>query len=268
MQNQSNVGLSEGLRLALMLSKRDMRTRYASSYAGAAWSILLPLIFALVNVVVFSILMKGRMGPQYGDVPFALFFFVPFSLWAMFIEVAGRSTAILKEYNYLITKIAFPTWVIPLVPMATALISQLIVFAIIAFLMVSKGVVPAADAWIFLLVWLLSIAMTVGVSYLFSSIAMFIPDLGQLVPVLTTILFWLTPILYPAKLTEGGPMWFRNVVMHFNPFFYMVESARLSVFGVEQFPWSYVGIFACFSIFVLVLGILVFNKLKAGFADV
>lgn len=268
MQNQANVGLAEGLRLAVMLSKRDMKTRYANSFAGATWSITLPLLFALVNVVVFSVLMTGRMGSRYGDVPFSLFYFVPFSLWAMFIEVSGRSTSILREYNYLITKIAFPTWVIPLVPLASALISQVVMFAIIVFLMVTKGVAPSPDSWAFLFIWALAVVMTIGVSYLFSSIAMYIPDLGQLVPVLTTILFWLTPILYPAKMAEDGPMWFRNIVMHFNPFYYMVESARLAVLGVEPLPWSYVGIFACFAGVMLILGMHVFNKLKAGFADV
>ncbi len=268
MQNQTNVGLAEGLRLAVMLSRRDMRTRYANSFAGVAWSIALPLLFALVNVVVFSVLMTGRMGTRYGDVPFSLFYFVPFSLWALFTEVTSRSTSILREYHYLITKIAFPTWVIPLVPLASALVSQLVMFAIIAFLLVTKSVMPSPDAWAFFVIWGLTVVMTIGVSYLVSSIAMYIPDVGQLVPVLVTILFWLTPILYPAAMAQDGPLWFRNMVMHFNPFYYMVESARLAVLGAEPLPWSYVGIFACFAGVTLLLGWRVFSKLKAGFADV
>lgn len=268
MQNQSNVGVAEGIRLAIMLARRDIRTRYASSFAGAIWSVALPLLFALVNVVVFSVLMTGRMGTRYGDVPFALFYFVPFSLWALFTEVSSRSTTILREYHYLITKIAFPVWVIPLVPLASALISQLVMFAIIAFLLVTKGVVPSPDAWVFFVIWGLAILMTMGVSYLFSSISMYVPDLGQLVPVLTTIIFWLTPILYPVNMAEDGPMWFRNIVIHFNPFYYMVESSRLAVLGVEPMPWSYVAIFACFAGVTFIAGMHVFNKLKAGFADV
>jgi len=268
MQNQANVGLAGGLRLAIMLSRRDMRTRYANSYAGAAWSIALPLIFALVNVAVFSVLMTGRMGAQYGDVPFALFYFIPFSLWTLFVEVAGRSTSILREYSYLITKIAFPTWVIPLVPFASALISQAIMFVIIILLLIAKGVVPAHDAWIFAVIWAFSLIMTIGVSYLLSSLAMYIPDLGQLVPVFTTIAFWLTPILYPAQMAHNGPMWFRSIVMHFNPFYYMVESSRLAVLSADGVPWWYVAIFGCFAVVVLVIGTTVFNKLKAGFADV
>ncbi|EOA2940439.1 ABC transporter permease, partial [Yersinia enterocolitica] len=109
---------------AWMLAKRDLKNRYASSYAGIAWNIGVPLLYAIINVVVFSILMSGRMGARYGDVPFALFYFVPLSLWALFSDVVGRSTGILREYGYLINKIAFPFWVLPLVPLASALLSQ------------------------------------------------------------------------------------------------------------------------------------------------
>ncbi|MGB5277655.1 MAG: hypothetical protein WBP02_10855, partial [Gammaproteobacteria bacterium] len=99
-----------------MLIKRDLKNRYASSYAGMAWNIVVPLLNAIIYVIVFSILMKGRMGSYYSDIPFALFYFVPFSLWTVFADVVGRSPGILKEYAYLINKIAFPSWVLPLVP--------------------------------------------------------------------------------------------------------------------------------------------------------
>ena len=115
---------AESLRLLYALAWRDIRNRYASSYAGIAWNIGVPLLYAIINVIVFSILMSGRMGARYGDIPFALFYFVPLTLWAFFSDVVVRSTGILREYSYLINKIAFPFWILPLVPIASALLSQ------------------------------------------------------------------------------------------------------------------------------------------------
>jgi hypothetical protein len=70
MTTLSAANLSNGLRFAWMLAKRDLRNRYASSYAGAAWNIGVPLLYALINVVVFSLIMKGRMDERYDNVPF------------------------------------------------------------------------------------------------------------------------------------------------------------------------------------------------------
>src|SRR5262245_25192625 len=197
-----NAGLMESLSLAWMLAKRDLKNRYATSYAGVAWNVGIPLLYAFINAVVFSILMSGRLGAPYTDVPFALFYFVPFSLFGFFSEVVLRSTGILREYAYLINKIAFPFWVLPLVPIASALLSQGILLTIIGGLMMQNGVSPAHTALLYVPIWLIAVMLTVGIAYAVSAVAVYVRDLAQIVPVAVTIIFWLTPILYPPVLVE------------------------------------------------------------------
>jgi lipopolysaccharide transport system permease protein len=260
---------TDGLAFAWMLAKRDLKNRYASSYAGAAWHVGVPLIYMSINVLVFSILMTGRMGERYGDIPFALFYFVPFSLWTVFAEVLARSTGILKEYGYLINKIAFPFWVLPLVTLSSALLSQFIVFVLIIGLMLFKGIAPAGTVWVFAVIWLLSLLITIGMAYAVSAVSVYVPDMVQLVPLCITILFWLTPVLYPAAMvSQHAAAWVRNIIMDYNPFYYLVESARLAVFGVTEFPWGYVGIVGAVAVLAMAGGFFVFRKLQPGFADV
>jgi lipopolysaccharide transport system permease protein len=269
MRDNSNEGFIKGLGLAWMLAKRDLKNRYASSYAGVAWNIGVPLLYALINVIVFSILMTGRMGVRYGDVPFALFYFVPFSLWALFAEVVGRSPGILKEYGYLINKIAFPSWVLPLVPLVSALLSQAIILLITCYLMWHLDVPPANTAWVFLLIWLISLVITIGIAYGVSALSVYVPDLAQATPVCINILFWLTPILYPATLVEdGGALWVRNIIMNFNPFYYLVELSRHAVFGSAAVSWDVIGAMCVFASLSFAAGFFVFRKLQPGFADV
>jgi ABC-type polysaccharide/polyol phosphate export permease len=257
------------LSLAWMLAKRDLKNRYASSYAGIAWNIGVPLLYAITNVVVFSILMTGRMGDRYGNIPFALFFFVPLSLWTFFSDVVGRSTGILREYGYLINKIAFPFWVLPLVPIASALLNQGILLVLVGGLMAFHGIAPASTAGVYLLIWLVCVFLTLGVAYAISAVAVYVPDLAQIVPVGINILFWLTPILYPATLVEqGGSLWVRSLMMDFNPFYYIIELSRHSVFGTAVVSWSALAMMGVVAVATLIAGLLVFRKLKPGFADV
>jgi lipopolysaccharide transport system permease protein len=262
-------GLRNSLGLAWMLARRDLKNRYATNYAGIAWNVLVPLLYAMINVIVFSILMKGRMGERYGDIPFALFYFVPFSLWAFFSEMTSRSTSILREYGFLINKIAFPYWVLPLVPLGSALLNQFILFCIIGVLLVVQGITPAASAPLFIVVWLITLVLTVGIAYALSSLAVYVPDLSQIVPVFINILFWLTPILYSATLVEtGGPVWMRKLIMEFNPLSYIVEMSRHSMFGTAEVSLVALGGLALLAVIVLALGLALFRKLKSGFADV
>ena len=269
MQNKNHRGFANGQSLAWMLAKRDLKNRYASSYAGVAWTIGVPLLYSLINVVVFSILMTGRMGERYGNIPFALFYFVPFSLWALFAEVVGRSPSILREYGYLINKIAFPTWVLPLIPFASALLSQAIILVLTVVLILYLGVPVAGTAWIYLVIWAIAIMLTLGIAYAVAALAVYVPDLAQATPVAVTILFWLTPILYPATLVEAhGALWIRSVIMDYNPFFYLVDMSRHAVFGSAPISWGAMGLMALVAALVLLAGVTVFRKLRPGFADV
>jgi lipopolysaccharide transport system permease protein len=262
-------GLRNSLGLAWMLAKRDLKNRYATNYAGIAWNVLVPLLYALINVIVFSILMKGRMGERYGNIPFSLFYFVPFSLWSFFAEMTSRSTSILREYGFLINKIAFPYWVLPLVPLGSALLNQFILFSIVGVLLVTQSVMPAASAPLFFAVWLVSVILTVGIAYGLAALAVYVPDLAQIVPVLVNILFWLTPILYSANLVEtGGPLWVRSLIMEVNPFSYIVEMSRHSLFGTATISLPALAGLALLAIVTLGLGLALFRKLKSGFADV
>ena len=117
--------------------------------------------------------------------------------------------------------------------------------------------------------WLVALLLTLGIAYAVAALAVYVPDLAQAVPVGVTILFWLTPILYPASLVENhGALWMRNIIMDYNPFYYLVDLSRHAVFGgARAWPgtrWrhgagggGYAGV-----------GPAVFRKLQPGFADV
>jgi ABC-type polysaccharide/polyol phosphate export permease len=56
--------------------------------------------------------------------------------------------------------------------------------------------------------------------------------------------------------------------MEFNPFYYVVESSRLAVFGGLTDAWWNLGILAIVAVVSLAVGGLVFRTLQPGFADV
>lgn len=254
---------------AWMLAKRDLKNRYANSYAGISWNIGIPLLYALINVTVFSILMKGQMGARYGDVPFSLFYFIPFSLWIFYSEVIVRSTGILREYGYLINKIAFPFWVLPLVPIASALLSQIVILSLSFILIFYQGINLQLGALFYVWVWFICFLITIGVAYAVAAISVFVPDFAQIIPVVVNITFWLTPILYPATLVEDhGAFWIRSLIMDLNPFSYLVEISRLAFFGDALISIGELVLLTFISLLIFVFGYLVFNKLKSGFADV
>lgn len=261
--------VSHLIHLTVELARRDMITRYAGSFGGMFWHIGVPIIYTFINVMVFSMLMSGRMGDRYGGVPFVLFYLVPFSLWSFFSEVTLRSTNILREYSYLINKIAFPYWILPVIPIAGALLNQIVILMAVGIMLSYHGFTLGDSAYIYLILWFICCCFALGVSYAVSAMSVYIPDLSQIVPIFVNVLFWLTPILYsPALVMEKGPQWVQNVILHYNPFFYLVEMARDAVLGTASLVPAHLVLLLALSLVCLLGGLFVFAKLKAGFADV
>lgn len=262
-------GFMHGIRLARTLALRDLKNRYASSYAGIAWHILVPLVFVVINVIVFSILVKGRMGAHYGDVPFALFYLVPFTLWSFFADVVNRSTGIIAEHRFLVHRIAFPLWILPLVPVGAALLNQAIMIAVTGVLLAYYDIVPSMSAWLYPVLWLICLFLSLGVAYIVSALAVFIPDIAQIVPIVVNIVFWLTPILYPATLvSEHGAPWVQHIILDFNPFCHIAESARQSIFSTGYPEPLFMFLLFAGSLTLCCFGIWIYRKMQPAFADV
>lgn len=261
--------LSGSFGMIWLLAKRDLRTKYATSYGGVSWNIGVPLLNAATTVLVFSILMAGQMGDQYGGVSFPLFFFVPFVLWMAFTDIVSGSTGVLKQHGYLITKIAFPSWILPIVPFVSALLNQVVLIIIVGGMFVYYGFVPSKTVFFVIPLWMLCMVFAVGIAYMIAAMAVYIPDFVQAVPVFLNIAFWLTPILYPPSLvTDRAGSFVRGLIMDYNPLYYFVEISRRLTFVDHPIPWQTFGKLSILSFATLAIGIFIFHRLKPGFADV
>jgi lipopolysaccharide transport system permease protein/teichoic acid transport system permease protein len=103
-------------------------------------------------------------------------------------------------------------------------------------------------------------------TYITSSINVFFKDMGQIVAMILQILFWATPIFWTTKLVPGEYLWF----IEYNPFYYIIQGYR-ETFIYHKWFWEDLELLTHFTITVstlLIIGIVIFKRLKPHFADV
>lgn len=108
--------------------------------------------------------------------------------------------------------------------------------------------------------------LALGVAWLVSALNPFIRDVGQIVAILLQIGFWSTPIFWDIEMMPSSI----QPLLRLNPMFYIVQGYRDSLIYFVPF-WQkplQASIFWTESLFMFVLGALVFKKLKPHFADV
>lgn len=241
---------------------KDMKTRYAGSVFGILWTFFMPVIQILLFWMVFSTIMRSR---PYADTPMPYVYFLlsSYFFWLAFSEGLMRAASSILENAEIVKKVSFPNIILPVAVTLSSYIPNLIGFVL--FMVVYYYMNPFSPMIVLVLpVLFLQLLFSVGAGLILSVLLPYVRDTGQILGQFLMGMFFLSPIIYsleavPEKL---------SMIFYFNPMTYFVNSYhRIILF--REFPTLHsVGIMVSVSVASLVLGVLVFNRLKEGFSDV
>ena len=252
--------------LIRQLTWREVVGRYKGSFIGLGWSFIQPLVMLCVYTFVFSVIFKAKWGVESdeGKVAFALALFMGLITFSIFSEVANSAPSlVLGNANY-VKKVVFPLEILPLVKLFSALINAVFSLGVLFVGIIVINHFIHLTALLLPLIWLPMMMFTLGCGYFLASLGVFVRDMSAIIGVLTTMLFFLTPIFYPIS---AVPEQFR-ILCRINPIAIFVEDARKAVlWGLPpDWPWFFCGM--ALSGIVLIFGFVWFMKSKKAFADV
>ncbi len=235
-----------------LLTLRDLRVRYSTSVLGYFWSILDPLVMALIYWFVFT----QVFGRGVGDEPYIVFLLSALLPWMWFNGAVGDSTrAFLKDAKLVrSTKIPRSIWVGRLVlSKGIEFVASLPVLAAFAIIF---GATLHWEAAYFLLAVLIQAVLTVGVGLIVAPLVVFFRDLERATKLALRFLFYASPIIY--GITDLRPLGL-EVIASFNPLSGIFSLYRAAFFP-DQLDWLAVAIGAGMSVLLLGLGTLVFRR--------
>jgi lipopolysaccharide transport system permease protein len=245
--------------LLYFLIWRDIKVRYKQTMLGAAWAVLQPLF----TMVVFSIFF-GRLAKIPSDgIPYPLFCLTALVPWMFFANGLGQSSNSVVNSANLISKVYFPRLIIPLSSVLGGLVDFAVAFALLGIMMAFYRVSPTVN-----LLWLpvflgLTIISALGVGLWMSALNVQYRDVRHVVPFLTQIWMFLTPIAYPSSLLSEK--W--RLLYSLNPMTGVVEGFRWGMLGASTSPGRMVFVSGLASVLVLISGAFYFRRMEKNFAD-
>lgn len=239
-----------------ILTVVDLKTRYQNNVLGFLWSLISPLLMALVLFFVFRYLYKQEAN-------FVGYLLVGLMSWRFFMVSTTSSVYSVVGKGSLVTKVYIPRQVLVITNLLANLISSLLEFIIIIpILYLAAGSLPITLP-LFPLVFLIYFWFVYGVSLFVAALYVYLRDINQIWEVITTMLFFLSPIFYPmAAITEQVQRFYLlNPITQF-----MVIFRDLMVYG--NLPTLYsLSIVTVASVVSFAVGVIVFNKLQRRFAE-
>ena len=240
------------------LVKKDLRGRYKGSVLGFLWTFINPLMQLVVYTFVFTYIMKAGIEKYY------LYLFVALIPWIFFSSaITGGSSSLVAQKD-LIKKIYFPREVIPISYVTSCFVNMLLCFLIIFPVMVISGISLNPLALLCLpVVMVVEYFLALGMAMLSSAITVYFRDLEHILGIVTMVWMYMTPIFYsidmiPEKL---------RFVYHINPMSSVISCYRDVLYYSQVPDLTSLAEAVVLGALFLGLGMLVFGRLKKGFAE-
>ena len=245
--------------LIYFLTWRDLKVRYKQTVLGAGWAILQPVL----SMIVFSIFFGSLLNVPSEGVPYPIFSYAALLPWGVFAKALNDTGRSLVSNRAMLTKIYFPRMVIPLASVFSSLADFLIAFIVMLGLMLYYRIAPTSNIWTLPLFLLLAVITALGVGLWLSAMNVLYRDIGYMIPYITQLWFYLTPIVYSSS--EVPEQW--QFFYALNPMVGVVEGFRWALLGTADAPDPMIAVSATISVVIFISGMFYFRRMERTFAD-
>lgn len=237
--------------------KKDIRGRYKNSFLGVIWSFFNPLLQLLVYAIVFPLIMKNTPDN------YVIFICVALIPWTYFTTTVSQASYAIIGSGNIIKKVYFPREILPISIVTSEAVTFLISTLIIIGFVVFGGIGISKYIIFYPLVLLAQYLLLIAISFIVSSISVYVRDLQHLIGVVLQLLFYATPIVYAAEAIPDNFKWMLNI----NPMTYVINAYRDIFYNQTMIDVVPLLILIAVSIVACIIGYLIFNKLQKGFAE-
>jgi lipopolysaccharide transport system permease protein len=240
--------------LVMMFVRRDFVSTYKQTILGPIWFFIQPLLTTITFIIIFGQVAKL---PTDG-LPQPLFYLAGTTVWSYFAQTLTATSTVFITNAAIFGKVYFPRLTMPVSIVLSNVVRFLIQFGLfiavwVFYLLRSDNNVQ--PNWLILLTPVLLIMMgllSLGVGMIFSAMTTKYRDLAMLLAFGIQLLMYATPVIYPLSSITG----------HFG-----VETFRYAFLGSGFFSWAALGYSAGFTLTMLFVGTVTFNKVEKSFTD-
>ena len=241
--------------LLIELVKRDIKVKYRNSVLGILWSFLNPLLYMIVMTIIFGTLFSRSI------TNFPVFYLSGMVVFTLFSQGSSGALTSITGNAAMLNKVYIPKYMYSL----SRILSNLVTFVFSIIILVLIMIATQAPFSIYIIYAfipvILLIMITIGAGLLLATLNVFFRDIEHLYSVFRTMLMYGSALFYPVTIV---PEKFQ-IFFTLNPIFAIISLFRDSFYSGTPYDLFNVLYASIFSIFLLILGIVVFYKYQDKF---
>jgi lipopolysaccharide transport system permease protein len=187
--------LADSRELAWRLFIRDLSAQYRNSVLGYVWVFIPPLVASLPFVYLNS---SGVVSIGDTPIPYAAYAVIGTIIWQTFVDALNSPLRTLNAARSILIRVNFPREAILLSGVMQVGFSFAVRLALLIAVFATFSLEPPRTAPLFFL-GMLSVALTgFTIGLILTPFGLLYGDVQQSLPIVSTFLMLMTPVLYPA----------------------------------------------------------------------
>ena len=250
--------------LIVLFVKRDMVAQYKQTILGPMWLVIQPLLTTLFFTLIFGSFAKFDAG----TVPYPVFTLSGLTIWNFFASSLNKTSNVFVSNAGMFGKVYFPRLTVPLSALISNAFSFLIQFAILLILLLYYKLVNGYDwqvNWklmaLFPFVLILCGLFGMGAGLIISSVTTKYRDLSFLVGFALQFMMYFSCVVFPTD--NFSPK--IQAIFNLNPLLHIVNFFRAIFVNTPFNDLSWLIYSTAWTVIVLVIGMLIFNKVEKSF---
>ncbi len=241
--------------LSYSLAKTNFKLRNEGSYLGILWYLLNPLFLFV------TILFVKQTAFNHIEIPlYPVYLLVGLVMLSYLNRVVSLSTDVIRSNSSFIKSIHIPTEV--LVISSVLHVFMLHIFEVfLIFCLAIYMQIPLFQIGLYFLATLVFTLFLVGLAFLFSTIGVYITDIGNIWSAISQLIFFITPIFY--ALNPENSLYTINL---YNPLYHFVSFSRDMLIRGTTSIWT-IQMILISCVTSLVIGLTAFGRYRRRFAE-
>jgi ABC-2 type transport system permease protein len=257
----SRLGVLWGTRRTLwLLVTRDLKVKYAGSALGYLWSVLEPLMMALVYWFVFTQLMKRSLGTA----PYIVFLLCALLPWQWANGSIRASMKALSKDAKLVRSTSLPREIWILRTVASRAMEFIFSLPVLAFFAILNQAHLTWHVVFFPVAMVIQAGLLLGIGLILAPVAVLYNDVERLVRIVMRLLFYFSPIIYGIEDISRRLGHVATKFYVLNPFAGIFDLYRTAFFAKEWSGWTSISVSVAMTVVLLVVGAVVFRRLEGS----
>jgi lipopolysaccharide transport system permease protein len=252
--------------LLLLFVRRDFVSVYKQTILGPVWFFIQPLLTTATFTFVFTKL----AGISTDGLPAPLFYLIGVTFWNYFSSCLTSTSTTFVSNAAVFGKVYFPRLIMPLSIVISSLIKLsiqflLLVIAWIYYFYTDPAAIEPNLSMLLIPVYIVLMAgLGLGFGIILSSVTTKYKDFSFLIAFGVQLLMYATPVIYPFSLITDP---YISMIVSLNPMTGIIEGIKYGLTGHGIFDIGMMMYSVVFTIVLLFMGIIIFNKVEKSFID-